>query len=65
MVLLMFQQLAMIKILIPTITHINSETDPPCPIINIVCEYLRQFLSTSFGVAILPICSNIDEGGGV
>ena len=28
--------------------------------VNIVCKYLRQFLDTSFGVAILPICCNID-----
>ena len=42
-----------------TILHINSETNPPPPIINVVCKYLRQFLGTSFGIAILPICCNI------
>ena len=36
-----------------TIPHINSETNPPPPIINVVCKYLRQFLDTSFGVASL------------
>ena len=41
-------------------THdINSETNSPSPIINVVCKYLRQVLGTSFGVANLPICCNI------
>ena len=43
-----------------TIPHINSETNPPPLIINIVCKYLRQFLDTSFGVATLPIYCNIE-----
>ena len=30
------------------------------PIINVVCKYLRQFLGTSFGVAILPINCDIE-----
>ena len=25
----------------PTIPHINSETNPPLPMINVVCKYLR------------------------
>ena len=42
-----------------TIPHINSETNPPSPIINVVCKYLRQFLATSPGVATLLIyCNN-------
>ena len=32
----------------PTIPHINSETDPPSPIISVVCKYLKQFLGTGF-----------------
>ena len=43
-----------------TIPHINSETNPYPPIINVVCKYLRQFLGTSFGVATLPIYYNIE-----
>ena len=39
--------------------RINSETNTPPPIINVVCKYLRQFLGTSFGVATLPIYCNI------
>ena len=42
------------------IPHINSETNPPPPIINVVCKYLRQFLGTSFAVAALPIYCNIE-----
>ena len=38
-----------------TIPHINSETNPPYPIINVVSKYLRQFLATIFGVAIIII----------
>ena len=41
-----------------TIPHINSETNPPPPIINVVCKCLRHFLGTSFGVAALPIYCN-------
>ena len=33
--------------MVPTIPHINSETNLPPPIINVVCKYLRQFLGTS------------------
>ena len=36
-------------------THINSETNPPPPIVNDVFKYLRQFLGTNFGIATLPI----------
>ena len=43
-----------------TIPHINSETKPPLPMINVVCRYLRQFLGTSFGVATIPISCNIE-----
>ena len=46
------------------IPHINSETNPPPPIINVVCKYLRQFRDTSFGVATLPIYCNIELWGG-
>ena len=42
------------------IPHINSETNPPPPIINVVCKYLRQFRDRSFGVATLPIYCNIE-----
>ena len=41
-----------------TIPHINSETNPPSPIINVVCKYLRQFLATSSGVGALLIYYN-------
>ena len=30
------------KVKAATIPHINSETNPPPPIINVVCKYLRQ-----------------------
>ena len=43
-----------------TIPHINSETNPPPSIFNVICKYLRQFLVTSFGVATLPIYCNIE-----
>ena len=43
----------------PTISNINSETNLPPPMINVVCKYLRQCLGTSFGVATLPVCCNI------
>ena len=44
-----------IKIESNSTTHdINSETNPPSPIINVVRKYLRQVL-----VATLPICCNI------
>ena len=39
---------------------INFETNPPPPIINAVCKYLGKFLGTSFRVATLPICCNIE-----
>ena len=45
-----------------TIPHINSETNPPPPIINIACKYLRVFLGTSFGIATLPICRCMYQG---
>ena len=35
----------------PTIPHINPETNPPPPIVNVVCYYLS--LGTSFGAATL------------
>ena len=44
----------------PSIPHINSETNLPPPIVNVVCKYLREVLGTSFGVATLPICCNIE-----
>ena len=44
----------------PTITHINSETNPPPPIINVVYKYSRHFLGTSFAIATLPIYCNIE-----
>ena len=44
----------------PTIPHINSETNPPLPMINFVCRYLRQFLGANFGVATLPISCNTE-----
>ena len=44
----------------PTIPHINSETNTPPPIINVIYKYLRQFLGTSFGVATLPKYYNIE-----
>ena len=47
----------------PTLPYINSETSLPLLIISVVCKYLKQFLSKSFGVATLPICSNIGYGG--
>ena len=45
-------------------SHINSKTNLPPPIINDVCKHLRQFLGTSLGVATLPIYFNIklEEG---
>ena len=43
-----------------TIPHINSESNPPPFIFNVVCKYLRQYLGTSFGVATLPIYCNIE-----
>ena len=45
-----------------TIPYINSETNPPSPIFNVVCKYLIQFLGTSFSSATLPICCNIGKG---
>ena len=33
-----------------TIFHINSEINPPPPIISVVCKYLTQFFGTSFVV---------------
>ena len=48
------------KAVTPTISHIFSETNPPLPIINVVCKYLRQFLGTSFGFATLPTWCNIE-----
>ena len=47
-----------------TIRHINSETNPPSPIINVVFKYLRQFLGTSFSVATRLLCGNIWQGEG-
>ena len=49
---------------ISTVPHINSETNPPVPIINIVCKYLRQFLGTSFGFVALPIYATLSRGEG-
>ena len=39
---------------------LNTETNSPPPIINVVCKDLRPFLGTSFGAATLPICCNIE-----
>ena len=44
----------------PAIPYINCETNPPSPMINVVCKYLRKFLGTSFGVTTLPKCYNIE-----
>ena len=46
------------KTYLPKIPHINSETNPPPTIINLVCKYLRQFLGTSVRVATLLIYCN-------
>ena len=43
-----------------TIPNINSETNPPHPIINVVCKYLGQFGVASIGVASLPTSCNIE-----
>ena len=48
------------KAILSTIPHINSETNPPPSIINVVYKYLRQFLGTKFAVATLPIYYNIE-----
>ena len=40
--------------------HINSETNPSTPIINVACKYLRQFLGSSYSVAALLTCCNIE-----
>ena len=45
---------------VPTIPHIDSETNTPPPKFNVVCKYLRHCLGTSFSAAILPICCNIE-----
>ena len=47
-----------------TIPRINSETNPPPSIANVVCKYLRQFLGISVDVATLPMYCNIEQGGG-
>ena len=44
----------------PAIPHINSKTNPPHPIINVVCKYLGQFVVVSFGVASLPTSCNTE-----
>ena len=44
----------------PSIPPINSETNLPPPIVNVVSKYLRQVLGTSVGVAIHPICCKIE-----
>ena len=43
-----------------TLHQINSETNPPTPIINVLCKYLKQFLGTSFGAPTLLISCNIE-----
>ena len=53
-----------ILVKLSTISYINSETNPPLTIVNVVCKYLRQFLGTSFGVTTLPKCCNIENRGG-
>ena len=45
---------------VPTIPHINSETNPPLPMINVVCRYLR----CCFDVATLPISCNLSREKG-
>ena len=49
---------------IPSIPLINSETNSSPRIVNVVCKYLRQCPGTSFSVATLPICCNIEYGEG-
>ena len=44
--------------------YLNSKTNPPPPIINVFCKYLRQFVGTSFRVATLPIYYKTELGGG-
>ena len=48
----------------PTIPYINSEANPPPTIVNVVCKYLRQFFSTSFGVATLPTAATLNREEG-
>ena len=58
---ILFKFAAVIKMFkLLTIPHINSETNPLSPIINVICKYLRQCLATSFIVATLPTCCNIE-----
>ena len=33
--------------------NINSDTNPRPPIVNVVCQYLRQFIGARFGFATL------------
>ena len=44
----------------PTIPHINSEVNPPHPIVNVACKYLGELLAASFVVASLPTSCNIE-----
>ena len=50
------------KIGYSTITHINSETNPPLPIINVVCKYLRQFLGTFLGALLCQYTATLSMG---
>ena len=42
----------------------NSENNSLPSIIKVICKYLQQFLGTSFGIAILLISCNIEQGIG-
>ena len=49
---------------ISAIPHINSETNPPPPIINVVCKYLRQFLDTSLVSLLCQYTATLSRGEG-
>ena len=56
-----FSKLSFIfHLFLQAISHINSATNPPSPIINVVCKYLRQVLCKSFGISTLLIYCNIE-----
>ena len=40
--------------------HISSETNTPSPTVNVVCKYLIQCLGSSFGIATISKCWEIE-----
>ena len=47
-----------------TISHINSETNPPSPIINVVCKYLDSSMTQAMVLIIFQYAATLSSEKG-